>query len=396
MSNPKKYVLSGEAYKYPYYAIPNQNETYLSEKICCYTIKIRKKIVKKTKRVVVYVQLIISLGNGLNPAQAIGLPILPTNIAIKKVYPSNVGLSKKSIIAQVSQEMPTGLNFTTKEMDQLYNLGIKLRNNSLSQEQLINKISNLRGGAYVDIYGALGIILAIIILASNDWSFAFQPNPNAIVPPHLQWLYGPTKPGNQFGYGKHNGPRSLTVTGLAQNAGSDKKDPSSGSYEYNDVMNALNKQSPKKIIDIQIGNDFYKFKNPYPCINGAIELEEPLAEKIYDSIRNSDTDISDIAKNLGLKADNIKKVKDHIFYNEHTLDRFVDQEVEYRCFDPNLSQALAWKRLEAGIHTPEDRIWIKHEYCERHHELKYESGYSEAHERAEKRYPGYPWKKNFE
>ena len=32
---------------------------------------------------------------------------------------------------------------------------------------------------------------------------------------------------------------------------------------------------------------------------------------------------------------------------------------------------------------------------ERHHELKYDSGYSEAHERAQSRYDGYPWENKF-
>lgn len=197
---------------------------------------------------------------------------------------SNVGFSKKAIIAQVIKEMPAEIDFTEKEMDQLYNLSIECRNNSLSKEQLITKISNLRGGSFIDTVTALGIIGAIIILSTNDWGLAFQPNPRVIVPPHLQWLYG-----NHFGYGKGAGPRSVTVTGMTQTAGSDKKDPSSGSWDYVDIMRELDKQSNKKIITIQV------------------------ADQIYDSIRESDTDICDIAENLGFKADNIKNVKDHFF-----------------------------------------------------------------------------------
>jgi hypothetical protein len=111
----------------------------------------------------------------------------------------------------------------------LYNLSIECRNNSLSQEELITKISNLRGGSFIDIVAALGIIGAIIVLSINDWGLAFQPNPNVIIPPHLQWLYGNQQPENHFGYDKGAGPRSLTVTGMTQNAGSDKNQPSSGS-----------------------------------------------------------------------------------------------------------------------------------------------------------------------
>ncbi len=74
---------------------------------------------------------------------------------------------------------------------------------------------------------------------------------------------------------------------------------------------------------------------------------------------------------------------------------FQPDEIEHKRFDATLEQALAWKRLEAGIHTQDDIEWIKHECAERHHELKYDSGYSEAHERAQSRYDGYPWENKF-
>jgi hypothetical protein len=80
-----------------------------------------------------------------------------------KVSHSNVGLSKKAIIAQVIKEMPAEIDFTEREIDQLYNLGIEWRNNSLSQEELITKISNLRGGSFIDVVAAIGLIGAMII-----------------------------------------------------------------------------------------------------------------------------------------------------------------------------------------------------------------------------------------
>ena len=395
MAKSKKYVISREVYKYPYCAKLDDTEDYLSDKVCRGTIKIRKKIVRKTKRVFVYVQLILSLGNGLAPTQAIGLPILTNTPAIMKFSHSSVGLSKKAIIAQVIKEMPAEIDFTEREIDQLFNLGIEWRNNSLSQEELITKIRNLRAGSFIDIVAALGIIGGIIILLTNDWGLAFQPNPHVIVPPHLQWLYGNQQPGNHFGYGKEAGPRSVTVTGMIQNAGSDKKDPSSGSWDYVDVMRELDKQSNKKIITIQVADQIYTIKNPYR--EDAYELGYKLADQIYHSIRESDTDICDIAENLGFKADNIKNVKDHVFYQKHELDQYVSlgEASEYKRFDPYIQQALAWKRLETGTHTQDDITWIKHECAERHHELKYGSGYSEAHNRAQTRFDGAPWENNF-
>ena len=390
MSESKKYVLSVEVFKYPYYGKSIESEEFLSEKICCYTIKIRKKIVRKTKRVFVYGDFFLRLTTGVVPSQAIGLPIFANTPAIMRLSHSNVGLSKKAIIAQVIKEMPAEMGFTESEMDQLYHLSIELKNNSINQEQLIGKISNLRGGNFIDIVAALGLIGAIIILSTNAWT---NPNANKVAPPHLQWLYGNQQPGNHFGDGKGAGPRSLTVTRLTQNAGSDKKDPSSGSYNYIDVMKELDKQSSKKKIDIQVAHQTYNIKNPYG--DSAYELSDKLAERIYDSIRECDTDICDIAANLGFKADNIKNVKDHVFYNEHNLDRYGPDQIEHKRFDATLSQALAWKRLEAGIHTQDDVTWIKHECAERHHELKYDSGYSEAHDRAQSRFDGAPWEDNW-
>ena len=152
-------------------------------------------------------------------------------------------------------------------------------------------------------------------------------------------------------------------------------------------------QSSNKIIEIQVGDQIYTFKNPY-C-KSADELGFDLVEKIYDSIRNCETDVCDIAGNLGFKADNIKNVKDHVFHNKHNLDRYGPEESEYKCFDATIEQALAWKRLQAGTHTENDVTWIKHECARRYHELKYDSGYTEAHDRAQSRYDGYPWDNEF-
>ena len=38
---------------------------------------------------------------------------------------------------------------------------------------------------------------------------------------------------------------------------------------------------------------------------------------------------------------------------------------------------------------------MKHECAERHHELNYGSGYSEAHDQAQSRFDGAPWEDQF-
>ena len=370
----KNYKISQEVFKFPYNGNfeKNDNEMF-SEKFCCCTIKIRKKIIKGIRWSIFYLEVSVSVVNGVIPSQAIGLPIPPQTPAIMRSIHSNADLSKQPIIAQVIQQMPAEIDFTQKEMNELYYLSVECKNNSLSKEELITKITNLRGGSFVDV--------------------AAQPNPHVNVPSHLQWLYGNNYQPGQFGYGKGVGPRSITVTGMTQNAGSEKKYPSSGSWDYKEVMRELEKQSNKKRIDIQVGDQFYRLKNSYH--EGPYELGDKLADQMYESIRESDTDICDIAQNLGFKADNIKNVKDHVFYNEHDLDRYGPDQIERKQFDPNLQQALAWKRLETGTHTQDDVTWIKHECAERHHELKYGSGYNEAHNRAQTRFDGAPWENQF-
>jgi len=51
----------------PYCVKFDDTEEYLLNKLCRITLRIQKKIIKKTKRVIVYTQLGFSLSNGLTP-----------------------------------------------------------------------------------------------------------------------------------------------------------------------------------------------------------------------------------------------------------------------------------------------------------------------------------------
>ena len=116
---------------------------------------------------------------------------------------SNAKLSKNAILAQVIEQMPAAKSaFTQEEMNELYYLSVEYKNNSLSKDELITKITNIRCGAFVDVIEGLAIILAIIIVAKN--ANGFQPNPHINPPPHLQWLYEDNyQPGQfEYGYGK--------------------------------------------------------------------------------------------------------------------------------------------------------------------------------------------------
>ena len=101
---PNKYIVSIEVQKYSYCGRTDETEYYLSEKICCYTIRVRKKVIRKVKRFVVYGDFIIRLTNGVVPSQAIGLPILPTPTPIMRSI--NSYTPKKVIIARVIESSP--------------------------------------------------------------------------------------------------------------------------------------------------------------------------------------------------------------------------------------------------------------------------------------------------
>ena len=120
------------------------------------------------------------------------------------------------------------------------------------------------------------------------------------------------------------------------------------------------------------------------------------ADKLYDNIRADSTDIDLIAKNTGLKPENIEKVKNHVFYDEHLLDKYVDYGIpaEKRRFDSSLEQSQAWERLKTGSYTEDDITWLKHETAERWYENKNSAGYTESHDAAEKKWTGNPWEIN--
>jgi hypothetical protein len=114
------------------------------------------------------------------------------------------------------------------------------------------------------------------------------------------------------------------------------------------------------------------------------------ADEAYETIRQSTTDVESIASNMGIKPTNIQKVKQHLFYAEHLLDRYVHVGVpaEMRRFDSDLGIANAWKRLEQGNETAADRQLLRHEAAEAYLMRKWhDQSYNRAHTRVQKRFP---------
>lgn len=146
----------------------------------------------------------------------------------------------------------------------------------------------------------------------------------------------------------------------------------------------------KRTIDVQIGSEIYTFKKPNLSVE-LYELEDLLAEKIYESIRDTENDVFKIADNVDFTLTQVRQIKDHVFYKNHYLDRY--DEVEYKRFDPNLKQALAWKRCVAGVHNQYDMTWLKHEFVEQDYETKNNATYKPSHLFAQNLYNGDPWPK---
>lgn len=113
------------------------------------------------------------------------------------------------------------------------------------------------------------------------------------------------------------------------------------------------------------------------------------AAEAYEAIRASTDDVAKIAKNTGIKPENIQKVKDHLFYQEHLLDRYADlgEPGHMARFDSDAAIAAAWNRLTDGTHTPADIQLLRHEAAEAWYMKRHGPSYSAAHEAAQKRYP---------
>jgi hypothetical protein len=113
------------------------------------------------------------------------------------------------------------------------------------------------------------------------------------------------------------------------------------------------------------------------------------AERIYTSIRANALDVSKISQNTGIKPANIKKIKEHIFFKKHLLDRYRDYGVpsEWRRFDASPEMAESWLRLTAGTYTEIDLALLRHEAAESWFMRKHGPSYLDAHSAADRRYP---------
>ena len=99
------------------------------------------------------------------------------------------------------------------------------------------------------------------------------------------------------------------------------------------------------------------------------------APEAYDAIRDAD-DIAGIAHNTRWSEFRIRRVKKHLFYDEHQLD----YDFGFNRFSPDPDIADAWIRLQRGNFNPEDLRLLEHEYFESRFESIFHTNYHTAHD----------------
>lgn len=104
------------------------------------------------------------------------------------------------------------------------------------------------------------------------------------------------------------------------------------------------------------------------------------ASRQYANIRSTN-DVEAVAKSSGMTVEEVKTIKNHIFFNKH-----IKYSGAVELFDPDYDMAVAWKRLVEGMPKERDILLLKHELLESKLEKEYKLTASEAHEMADKTY----------
>lgn len=113
------------------------------------------------------------------------------------------------------------------------------------------------------------------------------------------------------------------------------------------------------------------------------------ADKLYEDIRQDETDVSTIAQRIGWKPSSIAKVKYHLFIEEHRLDQYEELGVPavMARFDSDEAIAEAWLRLKTGDFSPLDLQLLRHEAAEAWYMRRHGPSYRKAHAAARRRFP---------
>lgn len=219
----KNYKISREVFKFPYNGnCENNDNEMFSEKFCCCTIKVRKKIKKGIEWSIFYLELSLSVANGVIASSSVVLPVFLTSAPKMRVTQSR---SEKVKFAPVIQNTANKVIYTEPEIDELKQSVFNQFKKGYDVQQVINMLR--AGGMDFDTAFAIALTAAVAYMMYVNRVEGFQPVHHH--PPRIgEWGNvnngGPPHVG---GYGKGTGPRSITVTG-ATNSG----------FERNLIQNA--------------------------------------------------------------------------------------------------------------------------------------------------------------
>lgn len=116
----------------------------------------------------------------------------------------------------------------------------------------------------------------------------------------------------------------------------------------------------KENIDKNSKDDTIKLKTISGARNPFGEAASKHAMKYYALVRSMTTDVLKIAKNTNYTEEEIQKIKNYLFVEEHDLG---DSGVKR--FDPDYMIAESWKRLMEGKPELHDLTLIRHEIMEK-------------------------------
>lgn len=86
------------------------------------------------------------------------------------------------------------------------------------------------------------------------------------------------------------------------------------------------------------------------------------AEDWYETIRQDNTDVELISKNIKKHANIVTRIKEHVFYKEHVIIR--DDIVEKKRLDCDPEIVNSWCRMRDGDHVENDLKLFRHEQVE--------------------------------
>lgn len=134
----KNYKIYREVFKFPYNGnCENNNSEMFSEKFCCCTITVRTKIKKRIEWSIFYLELSLSVANGVIPSPSVVLPVFPTSAPKMRVTQS---ISEKVKFAPVIQNTANKVIYAEPEIYELQQSVFNQFKKGYDLQQVINML----------------------------------------------------------------------------------------------------------------------------------------------------------------------------------------------------------------------------------------------------------------